>query len=1145
VLLWSAAAAQGADGARERPTLAVDTTMSSAQGLAFAADPTLGVVWGREELRVQDLSTGRVLRTLRVTPSLLALEAAHERGVAVGMVGDLRGGPQELRRWDLASGEATRVVREETPATADRWVPAVLAITPDASRIALCTYGGGVRVYDGGSGQLVRAVKLDGSVPLPFSVALSRDGRLVAAAALYGGTEVFDVETGERRLQLASPRAVLRTLAFSPDGRELVDYGIGTQRVVVWDLASGKVARSVDLAHKAVRLAVRRDAAVGVASGLQGQEVLDLAAGAARAWIDTPGGAVLDPAGERMLVGELSGAISLWDAHTWTRLRVFPPGGAVPVRAVRFLRDGRLVTAHADVSVRTWATDADRAPDHNEFPFREAAPADVAGLGSVSVRPRALSLISESPRGGLVALGATDGTIRIWNPATNRVEDELNLPDSIREWELKPIPEDPSKGKFVDGLTALAWGPAWLATSLGNHQIGLFPTGEGARRYLWACWGNRDVGSGAPLYPTHLDFSADGRWLAATLNDTDTACVWDLTSKDELDEGIAPRWARAHGPVVFSPDSRYLALQGEKGLELLEPAAYPYSSTAMTERARACPIPESIGGGVGELAFSPDGGTLAGALGSAGVLLWDLSAPGCAMRALRGRAVGTGSIAFSPDGKYLAASGADGVTDVWDVRTGEPLLALLTAKGGAWVAVTPDGLFDGSPDGFGLLLWRFGEGLRDVAPAEAFFSEYYHPGLVSEIFRGERPRAAVRIEEKDRRLPALALRVEGAPGAAVTARTVKVRVEVREAPADAAHAAGGGVRDVRLFRNGTLVRAWRGELAPGPDGSLALEAEVSVQAGENRLSAYAFNRDNVKSEDAATTVQGATALARKGTAWIVTIGVDRYANRGFDLRFAAADAREFDLRVTAALQRTGRFARVEHVRLQDARATREAILAALRRLEGAQPEDAVLLFFSGHGIADGKRFVLLPHDLGYGGPRSALDEAAVAAMVSHGVSDADLEAAFDRVGAGEILLVVDACNSGQALEAEERRRGPMNSHGLAQLAWEKGMFVLTAAQADQEALETARLGHGLLTYALVSEGLVARKAFPAGDGARVLTARAWLDYAAGRVPTLDVSRTGGRGFARVEPDEGRRRVLQQPRVFYRREVEGRPFIVGR
>ena len=59
----------------------------------------------------------------------------------------------------------------------------------------------------------------------------------------------------------------------------------------------------------------------------------------------------------------------------------------------------------------------------------------------------------------------------------------------------------------------------------------------------------------------------------------------------------------------------------------------------------------------------------------------------------------------------------------------------------------------------------------------------------------------------------------------------------------------------------------------------------------------------------------------------------------------------------------------------------------------------------------------------------------------------------------------------QTLDAEEKRRGPMNSKGLAQLAYEKGMYILTAAQSYQAALEASRIGHGYLTYALVEEGL--------------------------------------------------------------------------
>ena len=63
------------------------------------------------------------------------------------------------------------------------------------------------------------------------------------------------------------------------------------------------------------------------------------------------------------------------------------------------------------------------------------------------------------------------------------------------------------------------------------------------------------------------------------------------------------------------------------------------------------------------------------------------------------------------------------------------------------------------------------------------------------------------------------------------------------------------------------------------------------------------------------------------------------------------------------------------------------------------------------------------------------------------------------------------------------------------------MYILTAAQSYQAALEAAQLGHGLLTYALVEEGLKTAIADnEPKDG--VLSAREWFDFATDRVPQM-------------------------------------------
>lgn len=126
----------------------------------------------------------------------------------------------------------------------------------------------------------------------------------------------------------------------------------------------------------------------------------------------------------------------------------------------------------------------------------------------------------------------------------------------------------------------------------------------------------------------------------------------------------------------------------------------------------------------------------------------------------------------------------------------------------------------------------------------------------------------------------------------------------------------------------------------------------------------------------------------------------------------------------------------------------------------------------------------------------------------------------------------------------------MNSKGLAQLAYEKGMYVLTAAQSYQAAIETERLGHGLLTYALVETGLASGGAdYAPKDGSILL--REWLDFAAERVPDLQrdlLQQPRNVKLAFVGGEENlapEKRSLQRPRVFYRRELEAQPLVVGR
>ena len=189
------------------------------------------------------------------------------------------------------------------------------------------------------------------------------------------------------------------------------------------------------------------------------------------------------------------------------------------------------------------------------------------------------------------------------------------------------------------------------------------------------------------------------------------------------------------------------------------------------------------------------------------------------------------------------------------------------------------------------------------------------------------------------------------------------------------------------------------------------------------MSAYAFNKDNVKSKDASLVLTGSDTLKRAGTAWILAVGVNEYANSQYNLKYAVADAQSVADELRRQQSSVGRFDRVEVLPLLNDQATKANILAALRRLAGApeppslkagplgrlkraEPEDAVIIYFAGHGTAQGQRFYLIPHDLGYSGERGALNENGLQMILSHSISDLELEESVEGLAAGSLLMVI-------------------------------------------------------------------------------------------------------------------------------------------
>jgi hypothetical protein len=329
-----------------------------------------------------------------------------------------------------------------------------------------------------------------------------------------------------------------------------------------------------------------------------------------------------------------------------------------------------------------------------------------------------------------------------------------------------------------------------------------------------------------------------------------------------------------------------------------------------------------------------------------------------------------------------------------------------------------------------------------------------------------------------------------------------------------------------------------------------------------RFTAYAFNEDRIKSATSSYGIK--TSLAPiKGRAYIVTIGVKASESPVWELTYAAKDARQIGASLSEALKKSGDYADVVTIPLVSSiqnqaterpatKANIEAVLRVLagkpvdekmrqavpniERIKPARPEDVLVISVSSHGIRDRNgNFYLVPHDVGAGRGLSQ-----TAALLQHCISSDELSEWLRDVDAGEMAMIVDACQSEAAIKTGDFKPGPMGSRGLGQLAFDKRMKILAASEATGKAYEDPNRRLSYVTSALIEEGLNARLADRQPKDGQI-TLQEWFAYAVERVPrileaaqvesTLDKWQGKNVRRARVAHANAKPPLMQKPALF--------------
>jgi uncharacterized caspase-like protein len=299
------------------------------------------------------------------------------------------------------------------------------------------------------------------------------------------------------------------------------------------------------------------------------------------------------------------------------------------------------------------------------------------------------------------------------------------------------------------------------------------------------------------------------------------------------------------------------------------------------------------------------------------------------------------------------------------------------------------------------------------------------------------------------------------------------------------------VKLIRIQVNGRQIAEHQPEKGGG-FASGTLTFPVPLAKGSNTIRVVAVNETGETPAEVVVTHAGEGNLDKRGTLYILAIGVDKYPNLGeacvaldgktpksCDLNVAGADAKAF---AQTMAERLGPLHQsvVPRVLVNGAGAddapTAANILDALGTLRQSRPNDTIALFVSGHGINEGQSYRFLATDAAFNG--NVLRNSTVVPWVNF---QETIEAAN-----GRRILFLDTCHSGNSYNQR-----------LSNDSYAANIIVYSAARWDQEALERRDLGHGLFTYALV-EGVNGAARTPAGE----IKTESLRDFLSKRVPEL-------------------------------------------
>ena len=435
----------------------------------------------------------------------------------------------------------------------------------------------------------------------------------------------------------------------------------------------------------------------------------------------------------------------------------------------------------------------------------------------------------------------------------------------------------------------------------------------------------------------------------------------------------------------------------------------------------------------------------------------------------------------------------------WNVDDGGLLYTRYSFTDGSWIILAPDGRYDSSEGPnpkYGHFVIDLPTGPEAIGFDQFNPTEFYYKGLAKAITEGTyKPGERSIVSEK------------AYPSVTQELSDSDLRLTVTDQ--------GGGIGDVDISINGTKRFSYQaGKIKSGQPITLNLLPLGYIPGQEVTIVAWnAANGLSTRSSSVRPERNPSQTDTTPKRFIAVLIGSEGYSGSGsFEkLDFSGNDVVELGLVLHAMALSAGAQPEITVITDEPKASQRLSGLKGITLVSNTTkkswsqvvdqykqsdftPNDWFVLVLSGHGVSVNNQYAYMTVE----STTSAPAPGSESLFFDRAITADELQRLMSRAGASNQIIILDTCAAGSASEtlADAMRQEKASIEAtVAKLSYgNRGVHILLGSAADAAAFESPELGHGLLTYSLLS---VLQQGLDIGTGAesRVIMSGKWLSEA--------------------------------------------------